>query len=975
MSNYAILKAAIQEVVKTNGNNEITGALLQQSLVSMIDALGDGFHYMGIATPSTNPGTPDQNVYYFATGPGTFSNFGGLVLNDGDFAVLKYNGTWAKDVIGVATAAQLAAILPLLTQLNGVINGANETLYENTGEAEYYNTNGTSRDNYGIGVVTPIFNSPKTFNVLVTPFIHSSAATVKYAVVESTTVGGMTPTNQNILATGELSLSSTPTQYQIRFNSPLTVRANHCIALLLYTGLTGSSRPGMRGSTTGDVYNDASQRYLFLATSGLTDPFSVAWSQSSPGFIGPSPVLKLYYESLISKVETNTVDIAAIETEIAEIITGIDQTLYENVGEIAYYDENGGNVINYGMGALTPILTDGGKFNILITPKIRSNNAQTVKYAIVESSTVAAFNPSNQTIIQRGELDITTTYTQYQIKLTTPHTVSPNRCVAILFYTNGTTSGYRISIRGLSGSGTAFANSQRYLFYGTSGVADPFAVSWSRASSNYIAASPILKLVIPSEIQREIANTIENNPEAIAAAIMPTIEAEIGQLVNQEIQNENKVIFNLASKYYAVVGDTLQLFFQGIVGVIDIANYDIYVHCSVGKCYARYFEYTPVASNIGSASFTIFVRDKNGTLLGQASTVIQTVAAPVSPGTAKNIFTFGDSLTSGGYWPCEAARRLLNTNTYDNIQGNGISNIVFRGTKTTTMRGQTVNYFGVGGWTWNSYISPSSVYEFRFYVSGVNNVSIGDVYANNGFNYTVAEINLVDGSGEILCTTSASTNTPQASGTLTKVTGDGDATIAYSSYILENANPLWDTANNKMSFIPYVAQCGASTIDAVFVLLTWNGITAWHNYSENDTSGHIANAKTFARTLHTEYPNAKLKIVGIQMPSITGGLGANYSGTSTYLDRFGMTYTVISYNKALQKMCELSEFASYCEFVDAAAQFDTLYNMPYSEKPVNKRYVDGPTEMIGTNGVHPAARGYYQIADSVYRNIVANFCQ
>ena len=74
-------------------------------------------------------------------------------------------------------------------------------------------------------------------------------------------------------------------------------------------------------------------------------------------------------------------------------------------------------------------------------------------------------------------------------------------------------------------------------------------------------------------------------------------------------------------------------------------------------------------------------------------------------------------------------------------------------------------------------------------------------------------------------------------------------------------------------------------------------------------------------------------------------------------------------------MCELTEFASYCEFVDAAAQFDTLYNMPYSERPVNKRYIDGPTEMIGTNGVHPAARGYYQIADSVYRNIVANFCQ
>lgn len=975
MANYANLIAAIQDVVKTNGNNEITGALLQQSLVAMVNALGAGYHYIGVADVTTNPGTPDQNVYYFATGPGTFTNFGGLVLADGDFAVLKYNGTWTKDVIGVATAAQLSALMPVFLEMQGILNGANQTLYENTGEAAYYNTDGANRLNYGVGVVTPLFDAQKTFNTLITPFIFSSATSVKYAIVESSTVGSMTPTAQNILATGVLHLTTTPTQYTIRLDRPATVRANHCVALLLYTGLTGDARPGIRGSVADDVYNTDSQRYLFNSSAGLTDPFSVSWGRANAGLIGPSPVLKLYYESLTEKVEENATNISAIETQIAEIVTGIDQTLYENTGEIAYYDENGGNVLNYGIGAVTPLLANGGNFNTLITPKIKSNNAQTIKYAIVESSTVAAFNPSNQTILQRGELTITTEYAQYEIKLASPHTIPANKCIAILFYTNGTTTGYRVSIRGLSGSGTVYNNSQRYLFYGTSGVADPFAVSWSRASSGYIAPSPILKLVIPSQIQQEIANTIEDNPDAIAAAIMPTIEAEIGQLVSDEIQNENKVIFNLASKYYAVVGDTLQMYFQGIVGVIDISNYDIYVHCSVGKCYARYFEYKPTASNIGSATFTIFVRDKNGLLLGQASTTIQTVAAPASPASVKNIFTFGDSLTSGGYWPCEAARRLLNTNTYDNIQGNGISNIAFRGTKSVTMREQQVNYFGVGGWTWNSYISPSSVYEFRFYVSGVNNVSIGDVYSNSGYNYTVAEINLVDGAGEILCTTSASTNTPQASGTLTKVTGDGDASISYSSYILENANPLWDTANNKMSFIPYVAQCGASTIDAVFVLLTWNGLTAWHNYSENDASGHIANAKTFARTLHTEYPNAKLKIMGIQMPSITGGLGANYSGSSTYLDRFGMTYTVISYNKALQKMCELTEFASYCEFVDVAAQFDTLYNMPYSNKAVNARYIDGPTEMVGTNGVHPANRGYYQIADAVYRNIVANYCQ
>lgn len=106
MSNYATLKSTIQQVVKTNGNNEITGALLQQTLLSMINSLGVGYQYVGIATPSTNPGTPDQNVMYFAAMPGTYTNFGGIVVNDGEFCVLCWDGSWIKKTTGAATVEQ-----------------------------------------------------------------------------------------------------------------------------------------------------------------------------------------------------------------------------------------------------------------------------------------------------------------------------------------------------------------------------------------------------------------------------------------------------------------------------------------------------------------------------------------------------------------------------------------------------------------------------------------------------------------------------------------------------------------------------------------------------------------------------------------------------------------------------------------------------------------------------------------------------
>ena len=93
MANYSSLKAAIQEVIKTNGNKEITGQLLQNSLVAMVNSLGAGYQFAGVAVPSTNPGTPDYNVFYFA-GPGTYPNFNNATIPARNVGLLSYNGTW-----------------------------------------------------------------------------------------------------------------------------------------------------------------------------------------------------------------------------------------------------------------------------------------------------------------------------------------------------------------------------------------------------------------------------------------------------------------------------------------------------------------------------------------------------------------------------------------------------------------------------------------------------------------------------------------------------------------------------------------------------------------------------------------------------------------------------------------------------------------------------------------------------------------
>lgn len=94
MGNYEQLKHAVSNVIKNNGNMEITGDILQNTLLSIISTVGGNATFAGIATPTTNPGTPDQNVFYIASQPGVYTNFGGVNLIDQVLIFANTNGQW-----------------------------------------------------------------------------------------------------------------------------------------------------------------------------------------------------------------------------------------------------------------------------------------------------------------------------------------------------------------------------------------------------------------------------------------------------------------------------------------------------------------------------------------------------------------------------------------------------------------------------------------------------------------------------------------------------------------------------------------------------------------------------------------------------------------------------------------------------------------------------------------------------------------
>ena len=110
MANWSTLKAAIASIIKTNGNKEITGQLLQNVLNNIVSSVGENSTFAGIATPATNPGVPDGNIFYLATEAGTYSNFNGIEITDGQAVILEWRGSWVKKISGFATVKKLTEL-------------------------------------------------------------------------------------------------------------------------------------------------------------------------------------------------------------------------------------------------------------------------------------------------------------------------------------------------------------------------------------------------------------------------------------------------------------------------------------------------------------------------------------------------------------------------------------------------------------------------------------------------------------------------------------------------------------------------------------------------------------------------------------------------------------------------------------------------------------------------------------------------
>jgi len=251
MGNYEQLKQAIANVIKTNGNQEITGAIMQNVLNTIVSTVGANRTFVGIANKNTNPGTPEGNVFYIAYTAGNYVNFqfkeGYLTVKPGELAIL-YNETtnWGKFVIGMSS--------------DGVIALANTTNQINaTGRYAYTDTDIVKGSNVGSQKVRTFLVAGQPYQFTLTP------------------VGGNAPVNiQGIKADGTLDIIGSMTLTPDGATKTVTPTENYYGFTIFYGSQTTATSVNVLFETTteGIGFPDG----MGDATNFYPDPFIEAGS-------------------------------------------------------------------------------------------------------------------------------------------------------------------------------------------------------------------------------------------------------------------------------------------------------------------------------------------------------------------------------------------------------------------------------------------------------------------------------------------------------------------------------------------------------------------------------------------------------------------------------------------------------------------------------------------------------------------------
>lgn len=1001
MADYSTLKAAIRAVIRENGNEEITGTVLQGALISMINTLGAGYTFMGVATPSTNPGTPDYDVAYLA-GPGVYPNFDGVTVLPQNLAVLKLNGDegWAVELIpATGGGAAILSYIAVDSIANlpdpgmdgiGYLVGENLYLYVGTGGdtlSGKYQDCGAFRGPQGIqgpqgaqgiqgpqgatgatGATGPQGPQGPQGNT-------GSSVDYPYELVNNLTTDDATKglsAAQGVVLEGKVSQLEaeidgyedvtyedqelTADRWFNTHNDPMATTSassssgNYCLRIAVTPGekyriyglgggvytllyvITDSSRNQVRAAETDEncrvtpkvltIQSGEAWLYVNLTSySSLTDKVQKVTETSVPGLESRVQVLEA------KNIPEVTSETGTSKTKAAsqKLVTDIKSELSEDIDGLSE-DVDG------------------------LDAQINGQSGE----SYVDQPLTADYRWNTNSNPQ-GTDPIASTTGVY--------------CTRI-----AVTPGDRFRIYGLGG-----------------GI---YTLLWETTDSSRmksrVADSDVNCRTTPAEITiQEGEAWLYVNLSSYDSAtdkVQKVVSVEIPGIVDkvEDLETDvsglkaaRRVDVDLPDTIFAVVGDTLQLYYKSIFRCVDPYAYDIKVTCTIGAQYPRYYELTPTAGQVGERNITFTIKDEDNNTLGEKTVKLKVVNKVNNPG-AKNIFCVGASNTRGGNWTAELKKRLTTASGTPTVSGGqtlftpigfSIPNLNFVGRKVAN----GVNLEATGGYNFTSYITANSAYvRFFFTQEQAPNVSIGDTYTDGTTVFTVEEINIPDLNqlegyyGNINFTV---TNLPASVGlNLTRVSGSGDASITASASSM-SGNPF--AYDGVIDLEQYAEDYCNGQIDIVYTELFGNGLVSQY---QTDFTGTFAKMQAFIDMFLAVFPSCKFCLNIMQNKDEKGGLGVNYgAGTSPYAYPYGLKFGNHSLLTELQKYINDNNLANTVFIVNTLNEFDCENDYRQTMKQVNPR--SGVEEIFGVNGAHPSDIGYYQMADAAVRAFVAHFCQ
>lgn len=429
-----------------------------------------------------------------------------------------------------------------------------------------------------------------------------------------------------------------------------------------------------------------------------------------------------------------------------------------------------------------------------------------------------------------------------------------------------------------------------------------------------------------------------------------------------------KFIF-LARQYNLVVGDEFEMFYRGIIRLNDPYKYYIHVECVKGQPYNRYFSYTPIETDEGSYPLTISLVNDFGEII-ESDTTTLVVVKPVNPVEKVNILCFGDSLTVNGVWVHTGFSRFTKKLDNDFLSLGYENKINLLGTMTKTIDDCKIKYEGYGGWTFKSFtVNDYNSLDSSIWVDSPEH-NLDESYQHQVF--------IANGKEWILETIEEKRlKFKRGLNNRSMVIDKIESFVAKNNHCMvkvknqspETGNPFYDVSLNDISFKTYAKKNQVDKIDYIYILLGWNNQYIPYNEKFDHHEPYI---RKILDTIHQDFPSCKVRMIGIQVCSITGGMAANYGAHGPYSDTFGEVSTCFYFNRNLENLIR-QDYHDFVSYTDLKAEFDTEYNMPYFLKKVNRR--SSTTEIIGNNGVHPNMDGYLQIGDCFFRNLVFDLCK